>query len=125
MADARRTALGGRGEDAAAAWYRDASYRVVDRNWRCAEGELDVVAQSADGAVLVFCEVKTRSTEMLGSPFEAVTRAKQRRVRRLATLWLRGASRPGSHYERIRFDVAAVTTGPGGSLEVEVLEDAF
>ena len=46
MADARRAALGGRGEEAAAAWYRSASYEVVERNWRCAEGELDVVAQS-------------------------------------------------------------------------------
>ncbi len=70
MVDSRRAALGGHGEEAAAAWYRDASYEIVDRNWRCAEGELDVVAQSADRSVLVFCEVKTRRSELFGSPFE-------------------------------------------------------
>ena len=121
----RRADLGGRGEDAAVAWYRHASYEVIDRNWRCAEGELDVVAKSADGTVLVFCEVKTRTSARFGSPFEAVTPAKQRRVRKLAALWLQHARRDGTHYELIRFDVAAVTTGAGGALEVEVLVAAF
>jgi putative endonuclease len=125
MVVAGRGALGGRGEDAAVAWYHGASYEVLDRNWRCPEGELDVVARSAQGDVLVFCEVKTRSSDRFGSPFEAVTPAKQRRVRKLATLWLRSASSGGARYERIRFDVAAVTTGAGGALEVEVLQDAF
>jgi putative endonuclease len=83
VADAERASLGARGEDAAAAWYRDASYVVLDRNWRCAQGELDVVASSAAGDVLVFCEVKTRSSAAFGSPFEAVTLAKQRRGRRV------------------------------------------
>ncbi len=124
-ADSGRADLGGRGEDAAAAWYRSASYEIVDRNWRCAEGELDVVAQSADRSVLVFCEVKTRRSERFGSPFEAVTPAKQRRVRKLAALWLRSARPGGLRYGRVRFDVAAVTPAPGGALEVEVLEDAF
>jgi putative endonuclease len=125
MADARRGALGVRGEDAAVAWYRSASYEVLDRNWRRQEGELDVVARSADRRVLVFCEVKTRSSDVFGSPFEAVTAAKQRRIRSLATLWLASSRRGGTRYEHIRFDVAAVTTGPGGALEVVVLEDAF
>ena len=62
MAGSRRATLGGRGEDATVAWYQNASYVVLDRNWRCRDGELDVVAQSADGGVLVFCEVKTRSS---------------------------------------------------------------
>ena len=83
MAESRRAALGVRGEDAAAAWYRSASYEILDRNWRCAEGEIDLVARSAEGGVLVFCEVKTRSSARFGSPFEAVTPAKQRRVRAL------------------------------------------
>lgn len=107
------------------AWYRSASYDVLDRNWRCPEGELDIVARSAQGDVLVFCEVKTRTSARYGSPFEAVTSAKQRRVRSLARLWLRRASRTGAAYETIRFDVAAVTIGVGGDLEVEVLPDAF
>jgi putative endonuclease len=125
MAGTSRAALGVRGEDAAVAWYRSASYEVLDRNWRCTDGELDVVAQNADGSVLVFCEVKTRSSGAFGSPFEAVGPAKQRRVRKLATLWLRSARRAGAYHDHIRFDVAAVTIGVGGALEVEVLEDAF
>ena len=108
MADAERASLGARGEDAAAAWYRDASYVVLDRNWRCAEGELDVVAQSADGTVIVFCEVKTRRSERFGSPFEAVGPAKQRRVRKLATLWLRSSRRGASYHDHIQIGRAHV-----------------
>jgi putative endonuclease len=120
-----RAALGARGEDAAVAWYRQASYEILDRNWRCAEGELDVVAYIAVDDVVVFCEVKTRSSGSFGSPFEAVTPAKQRRLRTLAARWLRTERRRGAGYGRVRFDVAAVTIGPGGTLEVEVLQDAF
>jgi putative endonuclease len=83
------------------------------------------VARSADGAVLVFCEVKTRSSAVFGSPLEAVTPTKQRRVRKLAASWLRSGRRAGARYEHIRFDVAAVTSGAGGALEVEIIEDAF
>jgi len=125
MADPRRAALGVRGEEAAVAWYEAAAYEVLDRNWRCAEGEIDLVARSAGRGVLVICEVKTRSSGTFGSPFEAVTPAKQRRLRRLAAMWLRSTRRGSTRYERIRFDVAAVRTGAGGHLAVEVLEDAF
>jgi putative endonuclease len=125
MVDAGRASLGARGEAAAVAWYRDADYEVLDRNWRCAEGELDVVACSAAGDVLVFCEVKTRSSASFGSPFEAVTPAKQRRLRKLAARWLHSERRDGVRYGQVRFDVAAVRSGPGGVLDVEVLEDAF
>jgi putative endonuclease len=125
MVDAARAALGARGEAAAEAWYLRASYEILDRNWRCAEGELDVVARSAGGDVLVFCEVKTRSSGSFGSPFEAVTAAKQRRLRMLAARWLRTERRGGERYGQVRFDVAAVTVGPGGTLEVEVLQEAF
>jgi putative endonuclease len=125
MARSRRGALGVRGEDAAVAWYRRAGYEVLDRNWRCSDGELDVVAHSGDRTTLVFCEVKTRSSDAYGSGFEAVTPAKQRRLRRLATLWLAGGRRGAARYDHIRFDVAAVTPGVGGALDVEVLPDAF
>jgi putative endonuclease len=125
MAGAGRPPLGARGEEAAAAWSRAASYEVLDRHWRCAAGELDVVACSADGDVLVICEVKTRSSGSFGSPFEAVTPAKQRRRRKLAALWLSGTRRPRRRYAQIRFDVAAVTRGDRGVLEVEALQDAF
>ncbi len=127
MAAGRRIALGSRGEDVAVAWYRQASYEVVARNWRCPDGEIDVVVRSPSGDAIVFCEVKTRTSDRFGSPFEAVTPAKQRRLRLLAARWLRSGHGvtgvPGA--ARIRFDVAAVTPGPDGALRVEVLEDAF
>ena len=68
----RRRALGAAGEDVAAAWYRAAGYEVLARNWRCREGELDLVV--AGSGVVVFCEVKTRRGDAFGLPSEAVTR---------------------------------------------------
>jgi len=121
---ARPAALGARGEAAAAAWYVRSGYEILARNWRCPEGEIDLVARAPSGDVIVFCEVKARSSGRFGSPWEAVTGAKQGRLRRLATRWLQ-AQRGGRSYREVRFDVAAVTPGPGGALEVEVLEDAF
>jgi putative endonuclease len=88
---------------------------VVDRNWRCRLGEIDLVARR--GRTLVFCEVKTRSSAAYGSPAAAVTPAKQRRIRQLAMQWL--SDHPGSHGD-IRFDVVAVLAGT-----VEVIEAAF
>jgi putative endonuclease len=111
-----RRALGGRGEDAAAAWHLARGYQVLDRNWRCRDGELDLVV--ATGRHLVFCEVKTRTSTAFGTPMEAVTRAKQLRIRRLAARWLQDhGPRPG---RQVRFDVASVLAGV-----VEVLEGAF
>jgi len=113
--DARRR-LGDAGEDAVAGWYRANGYRVVARNWRCRDGELDLVM--ARGRQLVFCEVKARSDDRFGAPAEAVTRAKQARIRRLAARWLDEAATVRAGV--IRFDVAGVLDG-----RVEVLEGAF
>ncbi len=114
MTQARR-ALGARGEEAVAVWYVERGYEVLARNWRCRAGELDLVLRR--GQTLVFCEVKTRSSDAFGAPVEAITRDKQRRLRHLATRWLEGAPmRPAG----IRFDVASVLAG-----EIEVLEGAF
>jgi putative endonuclease len=108
--------LGRDGEDRAAAHYEAAGYRVLDRNWRCPEGELDLVL--VRDRVLVVCEVKTRSSTRFGSPLEAVDRTRQRRLRRAASAWLtqHGDVRPAT----IRFDVAAVIGG-----RVQVVEAAF
>jgi putative endonuclease len=103
------------GEDLAAAWYEARGYAVLARNWRCREGELDLVVRT--GRDLVFCEVKTRTSDAFGMPAEAVTPAKQARIRRLAVRWLDGAS---TAPRSIRFDVASVIGGI-----VEVLEGAF
>jgi putative endonuclease len=112
-----------RGEEAAVRWYRDHGYVIVARNWRCREGEIDLVARSAQGTVAV-CEVKTRSSSVFGTPFEAVTVEKQRRLRRVAARWL-AAGGAGPGYAQVRFDVAAVRVGPDGALVVDVLEEAF
>lgn len=126
----RRRALGAAGEDAVAGWYSAAGYEVVDRNWRCRDGEIDLVV-ARDG-VLAFCEVKTRSSAAFGAPVEAVTITKQRRLRRLAALWLaaRAEQADGGRGARssrgeMRFDVASVTLDRAGRHVIEVVEAAF
>lgn len=98
-----------------AAWYQEHGYRVVDRNWRCRTGELDLVVRC--GGLVVFCEVKTRSSAAFGLPAEAVGRQKQQRIRALAARWLEESPSPAAE---IRFDVAAVLGD-----EIEVIEAAF
>jgi putative endonuclease len=115
-----RRALGQRGEDLVAAWYEAEGYRVLDRNWRCRAGELDLVL-TRDRAV-VFCEVKTRTSTRFGAPVEAVTRQKQQRVRGLAARWLAEADVPG---RALRFDVASVMLRPGDEPLIEVLQGVF
>lgn len=111
-----RRALGASGEDAAADWYAAHGYAVIARNWRCREGELDLVLRR--GATYVFCEVKARTSDAFGAPVEAVGREKQARLRRLAARWLsEAAPRPAA---AVRFDVVSVLEG-----RVSVLEAAF
>ena len=82
----QRMATGGYGEACAARYLTQQGMVLLDRNWRCELGELDLVLR--DGAVLVFCEVKTRASATFGAPLEAVTPAKTARLRRLAARWL-------------------------------------
>jgi putative endonuclease len=112
--------LGIDGEAAAAEWYQRHGYEVVARNWRCRDGELDLVLRH--GRELVFCEVKTRSSDAFGTPAEAVDWRKQRRIHRLAARWL--AECCTAVPSGIRFDVAAVLLAAGG-LTIEVIEGAF
>ena len=114
MTQARRR-LGASGEAQAAAWYEARGYEVLARNWRCSHGEIDLVV-ARDRRVAV-CEVKTRSSTTYGSPAEAVTPAKQRRLRTLAAVWLQDAPWPP---REVRFDVATVLAG-----EIDVIEGAF
>lgn len=94
--------------------------RILDRNWRCDLGELDIIAESGD--TVVFCEVKTRSSLRFGSPALAVGYAKQRKIRQLALRWLAGQER---HWDELRFDVVTVLRDPRGGAQVEHLTGAF
>jgi putative endonuclease len=97
------TALGRFGEQVAAEHLERAGLTILDRNWRCPEGEIDIVA--SDGDILVVCEVKTRSGLAYGDPAEAVVAAKSARLRRLALRWL------AAHHlswRELRFDVITV-----------------
>ena len=113
--------LGAAGEALAARWYEAAGYAVVDRNWRCRDGELDLVA--AASGVVVFCEVKTRRGDRFGAPFEAVTVTKQRRLRGLAARWL--AEHPTARAAHVRFDVASILVVAAAPAKVDVIEGAF
>lgn len=110
-----RAALGRWGEDLAAAEYQRRGYGVIDRNWRCRDGEIDLVMRRDD--TIVFCEVKTRRRDAFGTAAMAVDQAEQVRVRRLAAAWL------AAHGERrveVRFDVAAIDGN-----RLEIIESAF
>jgi putative endonuclease len=115
-----KDALGRFGEDVAVRHLTDAGFGILERNWRCREGEIDIVAR--DGRFIVFCEVKTRSGTGFGLPAEAVGRAKAARLRRLAARWL-AERRPGD--ADVRFDVVAIRRSPSAPLLVEHIRDAF
>jgi putative endonuclease len=114
-----RRELGEHGEQVAAAWYEAAGYEVIERNWRRREGEVDLIVRR--GRTVVFCEVKTRTSDRFGTGAEAVLPAKQRRIRRLASRWLSELTpASGRSLVDVRFDVVSITAG-----RVEVLEGAF
>jgi len=112
--------LGRYGERIAAQLLLDSGLRILDTNWRCARGEIDIVAST--GSTLVICEVKTRSSTAFGEPAEAVGRAKSARLRLLAAHWL--AEHPGAWAE-VSFDVVSVLRGPQGPARVRHLPGAF
>jgi putative endonuclease len=118
----QRQLLGRVGEDLAAQWYTAHGYEVVARNFRCPEGEADLILRRQ--SVLVVCEVKTRSSDRYGSPAEAVTVVRQRRLRQTAIRYLQDQSATAPTSKRrpstVRFDVAEVMNGA-----VSVIEDAF
>jgi putative endonuclease len=122
---ARKDDLGRQGEEHAAQYLIDAGYRIVARNWRCPQGEIDLVTSHGDE--IVFVEVKTRSSLRFGHPFEAITVAKLARLRRLAAAWCEAATEtPGRpRASRIRIDVVGVIAAPGQAPIVEHLEGVF
>jgi len=93
---------------------------LLSRNWRCAEGELDLVL--TDGRKLVVCEVKTRTSTSCGTPGEAVTDAKAERIRRLARRWLSTHRVP---YCPLRFDIVSILWPPKQNPRIRHLQGAF
>jgi putative endonuclease len=126
--DIRRT-RGSLGERIAADHLTEAGYEILDRNWRVREGELDLVVADADA--IVFCEVKTRVAGGRSGPelaLDAVGPAKRRRLRQLATAWLRDRRAAGGipNREHLRFDAIGITITPGGRLlSLDHVTDAF
>jgi len=109
-----KDAVGRYGEEVASRYLAETGMVILDRNWRCPQGEIDIVAR--DGDVLVVCEVKTRSGAGFGSPVEAVTPVKAARLRRLAGLWLSVHEvRP----REVRLDVVGVLRSARGPAAVE------
>jgi putative endonuclease len=117
---AAKDVLGRRGEDLAVEYLQRQGLVVLSRNWRCRDGELDVVA--TDFARLVVCEVKTRSSTAFGLPAEAVTHDKAARIRRITQSWL---TMHQVRWCEIRFDVVAVLAPPDGPVTLQHYESAF
>ena len=111
---AMRQALGAYGEELAARHLSERGLVVLERNWRCAEGEIDLVLR--DGDTLVVCEVKTRSGVGYGTPHEAVTPAKLQRLRVLGARWL---ADHGLAVREVRIDLVAVVRPPRGACVLE------
>jgi putative endonuclease len=108
MTTLTRAEIGAIGEQLAVDHLKSLGLRVLTRNWRCRHGELDVIAADDEAGVVVFVEVKTRTSDQFGGVAQAVTPDKVRRVRRLAGLWL--AAQDGS-WAAVRIDVIGVRIG--------------
>ncbi|MEZ5333182.1 MAG: YraN family protein [Thermoanaerobaculia bacterium] len=117
-AGASTHARGAAAEDAAAEWLEERGFEILERNVRYDVGEIDVVAR--EGETLCFIEVKARLDGTYGSPLEAVTRHRQRRLLRAASLYLVDRSWPGP----CRFDVLGMVA-EGEAWRVELVRDAF
>ncbi len=106
--------LGRSGEQAAAGYLESAGLRILDRNWRCAGGEIDIVA--VERQVLVICEVKSRTGPRYGSPLEAVGRVKRNRLRWLGVQWINAH---GVRFDQVRVDVIGLVSDGAGGFTVE------
>jgi len=115
-----RQETGHQGEQIALAFLIGLGYRLIERNWRCRSGEIDLIV--TDGPVLVFVEVKARNGGGFGLPQEAVGPAKQARIRRLAQYYLQVRARDD---EECRFDVVAITHPGDDRPRIEHLKGVF
>jgi putative endonuclease len=107
-------AVGRYGEKLAGRYLETNGLMVLDRRWRCPQGEVDLIA--VDGDCLVICEVKTRRSVLAGQPHEAVTAAKLARLRRLTAIWLAGQDRS---WPEVRIDVVSVLIPRAGPARID------
>jgi putative endonuclease len=114
------SSLGSMGESIAATFLKGAGFSIVERNFRCVCGELDIIAR--DGRTIVFIEVKCRNNEIYGSPQLAVTAFKQRQISKAALVWL---SKRRLYDAEARFDVVAILLREGALPEIEHIRNAF
>lgn len=109
---ADRTAVGRAGEDAGAAYLTRLGYRILERNWRCHAGEIDLIAE--DAGTIVFVEVRSRTNpSRYGTAIEAITERKRRQVREVAAYYM---ARSRNAAASARCDAVAVTFAPDGSV---------
>ena len=113
----RNKVLGSYGEEVASKYLQQHGWEILDRNWRCTTGEIDIVATR--GNILAVCEVKTRRSSRFGSPIEAVTPEKYLRLRRLAGQWLHVHE---AHRGAVRIDIIAVMVDDAGMTHVQHIE---
>jgi putative endonuclease len=114
-----RIQTGKRGEDIAVAYLKNKGYRIIERNYKCLFGEIDIVAK--DGDMVVFVEVKSRKSERFGDPQGAVGREKQKKISRISLTYL---EEKHLYPCDARFDVVAIKMLPAGSI-VELIQNAF
>jgi len=114
-----RIQTGKRGEDIAVAYLKNRGYRIIERNYKCLFGEIDIVAK--DGDTVVFVEVKSRKSEKFGDPQGAVGWEKQKKISRISLKYL---EEKHLYPCDARFDVVAIKMLPAGSI-VELIQNAF
>ena len=119
MKDSSRIKTGKEGEKLAAAYLRKNGYHIIETNFRCAIGEIDIIAREKDE--LVFLEVKTRTSKELGFPEQSVGTKKQKKMSQLALWYLQNKS---IKYTASRFDVLAITMLPNGN-QIKLIKNAF
>lgn len=117
-----RKQTGDQGEEIAAAFLTARGYRVLERNFRCKGGEVDIVARDPGSKSLVFVEVKARRDLTYGVPQLAVTPFKQRQISKAALTWI---ARNRQHDQNARFDVIAILLDANGRHAVEHIVNAF
>jgi len=115
--------LGQQGEDEAVRFLKTQGYRILGRNLKFRQGELDIVAQKGD--CIAFIEVKTRRTDESGQPFEAVKPAKMRRIVSMAETWLRREKLGNESEFAFRFDIISIVWPEGEPPKIQHLENAF